>query len=412
MGLKRLADSFNHRSSHELERMVDLAMQASEIMAAVSFVTGDAREISSNTQTIGTAVEELSAAINAIAETSTAVSASAERTSSAAAIGLDAVERASGSMDTIEHAAMQANERVEKLGSAFDDIRRVLKVIDEIAQQTNLLALNATIEAARAGEAGRGFAVVAGEVKALATQTAKATEEIQARLSALSGEMAEVRESMNDTASAVGSGRTVIDEVGAHISQVVESIRDVTGRIANTASSVTEQTAATQEVARSVSIIQDKAVVSRANAERAVVSVNRAEEVIHQRIELLHSASAGASIIDVAKADHFKWKERLAGMMVGANDLTAGELSSHHECRLGKWYDTVADPAIRGHAAFGALADPHRRVHEHGKRMAELFAKGDRVAALAEFEKLEAASTEVVNLLSQLKTATGKPGSA
>ncbi len=407
--LVTLAETMNRQAADELERMVTLAMQSSEVMASVSFVTGDAREISSNTHTIASAVEELSAAISAIAETSNSVTTAADATSDSASVGLEAVQRAAGSMDNIERAANDASEKVDRLTIAFEDIRKVLRVIDEIAQQTNLLALNATIEAARAGDAGRGFAVVAGEVKALANQTTKATEDIQSRLAALSSEMEEMRASMTETAKAVGSGRADIDEVGAQISQVVDGIRDVTGRIAGTASSVTEQTEATQEVARSVDVIQEKAEFSRSNAERAVASVTASEEVINGRIEHLHANSTGASIIDVAKADHFKWKERLAGMMVGANKLSAGELASHRECRLGKWYQSVTDSSVKAHRAFQSLDTPHRLVHEHGKRMAELFANGDRVAALAEFEALEKASTEVVGLLGELKTVVNGP---
>jgi methyl-accepting chemotaxis protein len=129
-------------------------------------------------------------------------------------------------------AAQSTNETMRKLGDSSQEIGNVIKVITSIAQQTNLLALNATIEAARAGEAGKGFAVVANEVKELAKQTAKATEEISQKIEAI----------QDDTKGAV----TAIEEISAIINQ----IDDISSSIA---SAVEEQTVTTNEIGRSVS---------------------------------------------------------------------------------------------------------------------------------------------------------------
>ena len=120
---------------------------------------------------------------------------------------------------------------IAKLGESSAEIGKVVKVITSIAQQTNLLALNATIEAARAGEAGRGFAVVANEVKELAKETAKATEDISQKIEAI----------QNDTRGAVAA----IAQIGAIINQ----INDISNTIA---SAVEEQTATTNEIGRNV----------------------------------------------------------------------------------------------------------------------------------------------------------------
>jgi methyl-accepting chemotaxis protein len=127
--------------------------------------------------------------------------------------------------------AAETNQTVEKLGDSSKEIGTVVRAITSIAEQTNLLALNATIEAARAGEAGKGFAVVAGEVKDLAQETAKATEDIARRVEAI----------QVDTQSAVSA----ITE----ISEIIATINDYQGTIA---SSVEEQTATTTEMSRSV----------------------------------------------------------------------------------------------------------------------------------------------------------------
>jgi len=128
-------------------------------------------------------------------------------------------------------AAVETNATVTKLGESSGEIGQVIKVITSIAQQTNLLALNATIEAARAGEAGKGFAVVANEVKELAKQTAKATENISQRIAAI----------QTDTKGAVAA-------IGM-ITRIIGRVNDISVTIA---AAVEEQSATTSEMSRNV----------------------------------------------------------------------------------------------------------------------------------------------------------------
>ncbi|MGQ9368351.1 methyl-accepting chemotaxis protein [Azospirillum sp. A39] len=185
------------------------ALSAQTNQQAVA-VAGAAEEASANVQTVATAAEELS---SSIAEISRRVAESA---------------RISGEA---EAEAERTNAIVDTLAGAAARIGDVVSLISDIASQTNLLALNATIEAARAGEAGKGFAVVASEVKALATQTGRATEEI-------SGQIQQVQEAAGQAVTAI---RTI-----AH---TIARINDIATAIA---SAVEEQGAATQEIARNV----------------------------------------------------------------------------------------------------------------------------------------------------------------
>jgi len=132
--------------------------------------------------------------------------------------------------------ANKTNETVGSLSSASEQIGEVIRVITDIAEQTNLLALNASIEAARAGDAGRGFAVVAGEVKELANQTARATEQISEQIS-------HIQVKSTDAASAIGN-----------ISEIIERMNGINQAIA---AATEEQNEATREISRSVQYASD-----------------------------------------------------------------------------------------------------------------------------------------------------------
>ncbi len=172
--------------------------------------------------------------------------------------------------------ADRAGAHIRNLAEAAMRIGDVVRLISEIAEQTNLLALNATIEAARAGEAGRGFAVVASEVKTLASQTAKATEEIGAKV----GEM------QQSTTISVGAVETIartiaeINEITTAIAAAIEEQGAATGEIAR---NVQQASAGTSEVATNVSGISQAATDTGQVATR----VNGASERVQSDVELL-----------------------------------------------------------------------------------------------------------------------------
>jgi methyl-accepting chemotaxis protein len=188
-----------------------LSANAEETSAQAGVVSAAAEQVSKNVQTVATASEEMSASIKEISKNA----------GEAAKVAATAVQ-----------VAQTTNATIGKLGESSQEIGNVVKLITSIAQQTNLLALNATIEAARAGEAGKGFAVVANEVKELAKETTKATEDISKRIAAIQG----------DTQLAVAAIK--------QISDVINQINDINNTIA---SAVEEQTATTNEMSRNIS---------------------------------------------------------------------------------------------------------------------------------------------------------------
>ncbi|PWK29495.1 methyl-accepting chemotaxis protein [Actinoplanes xinjiangensis] len=187
-----------------------LDAEAREASEQAGLVAGTAGEVSASVQSVAAGSDEMGASIREISENA----------NNAAQVASSAVG-----------VAQTTNDTVAKLGTSSEEIGNVVKVITAIAEQTNLLALNATIEAARAGELGKGFAVVATEVKDLAQETAKATEDIARRVEAIQA----------DTSSAV----VAIQE----ISRIISEINDYQVTIA---SAVEEQTATTNEMSRSI----------------------------------------------------------------------------------------------------------------------------------------------------------------
>jgi methyl-accepting chemotaxis protein len=278
-------------SSNELAAVSQqLSANAEETSAQAGVVSAASDEVSNNVQVVATGTEEMMVSIKEISQSAS-----------------QAAQIADSAVRIVE----ETNHTISALGESSAGIGQVVKVITEIAGQTNLLALNATIEAARAGEAGKGFAVVANEVKELANQTAKATDDISQKIKVI----------QEDAKNAVGAM--------GEITKVINEVNDISGTIA---SAVEEQSATTNEMSRNVAEaakgVQEIAHNITGVAEAAADTSKGAITTEQTATQLTRNSEIITNLVN-----KFKYKDPNMSLMAWNDSFATevGDVDTHHK---------------------------------------------------------------------------------
>ena len=390
------------KSIQMLRMMAEVTAQVNDATAVLAALIRNSSITRHSGETIASAAQELVSSAEEIARNSDQASSEAGLADRTVADAVVSTQSALTAIEDISRAVAVTAESVADLANAAEQIGQILGTIESIASKTNLLALNATIEAARAGDAGKGFAVVANEVKTLANQTARATEDITQKVHALHSGMSDIREAMARSTSAVTSGQSAIDTIRDTMGGISQQVTTVNQKVGDISAILGQQQVATGEIAENIAAVADFA---RRNAEMVgdvSKSIQASNDLVANSAKDWFVEGSSRGLCEIAKIDHILFKKRVIDVLMGHGDWHSHAVPDHHQCRLGKWYDTVQDPRIVGTPLFRALEDPHSRVHAAAKAALDAHHAGDPEGALAALETMNAASRDVLNGLDRL----------
>lgn len=413
----------------------NLAASSEQLAATSEEVTVSVSEVSQSMQTVAADADagtksileasqvllELSSLTQIAKRQSQSAAMNSQTTLDTAESGKRTVEDAVRRMATIRAKTLETEELMITLSELSKQIDTITETITGLASQTNLLALNAAIEAARAGESGRGFAVVADEVRKLAELSTQGAKDVAGLVQeVLVGVNAAVK-ATKQSREEVENGVQIMNQAGDALNNIFEAVQntakdvqysvEVTDsevassekivQLINSVASVVESTSTLAEgvAASSEEISASMETVAGSIQDTALMAQQLNQNVDH--FKLAKGTLTTKDTLEKAKTDHLLWKSRIVNMLKGIEEVSPEEVTSHQNCRLGKWYFVESNP-FKDAAEFKALDGPHHLVHEMAYEAAKAYQAGDLKKAQKCLKTLDRQSGKVIKYLNVL----------
>ncbi|MEO5342800.1 MAG: methyl-accepting chemotaxis protein [Gammaproteobacteria bacterium SHHR-1] len=367
---------------------------------------------SSETEQVATAMNQMTATVNEVSNSVVATADAAHNANQKASQGQQMISDTLSEIRTLVQRIEQSSNTVQELQDSGQNIVKIMTVIQEIAEQTNLLALNAAIEAARAGDVGRGFAVVADEVRTLASRTKSATEEINDMVNALGTGIQGTTQAMGEVRERALSTQQFAEDMGQALGEITGSISQISSMANQIATASTEQSSVSEEINRNIVRIHE---LSEETMQQARISSQAGSNLAGlagklQRIAATFNTGGGLQRLDFgqAKQAHLDWKRRVRALLDSKGQIDPGQLVTHKNCVLGKWYYDTGLRKYGDHAEMKALERPHAEFHRKVREIVDQNRLGKKHEAERLFSELDRLSGEIVRQLEALERKLGQ----
>jgi len=401
-----------------------LATASEDISASSRDQAKGAESQKDQTTQVAAAMQEMAATVHEVSENSNKAAAASQKAAEMAREGGRVVEETLSKMRTIANSVGDTARKVQELGKRSDEIGRISGVIEDIADQTNLLALNAAIEAARAGEQGRGFAVVADEVRKLAERTGAATKEISAMICTIQSETKTAVAAMEAGSKEVESGVESTRRAGDSLQQIIQMSEQVLEMVTQIATAATQQAAATQEIDSSVDQIARIASSTEAGVQQTAgalqdlsalalqlrrlvgqfrLSADGAEGTGRSRGSQVDRAVSNSVDFARVKMAHRSWRLKLRSFLDGRENIDRKGLASHRDCELGKWIYGGGMASYSHLHEMQELETKHKDMHALVKQVVELKNAGKASEAEQGFSRVCDEAEAVVALITRVE---------